>query len=206
VARGGALAGLAVLLRDGYVRRIGIYMMLLGMLATAFYAAQTELVGAEIAAGRAQHRWLAEVETYGQGLVLLLQLFATGRLLQRVSPVWLLASLPLVSLVGLSVWWLAPTAAAIFAVQVSRRGAQFALEKPAREVLYTPLDLETKHKVKFLLDTFAFRLGDLCGAVLQVQLRKWQFGAGAIVLVTVAVCAVWIVLGVSLGRQRRSIS
>jgi AAA family ATP:ADP antiporter len=206
VARGGALAGVAVLLRDGYVRRIGIYMMLLGMLATAFYAAQTELVGAEIAAGRAQHRWLAEVETYGQGLVLLLQLFATGRLLQRVSPVWLLASLPLVSLVGLSVWWLAPTAAAIFAVQVSRRGAQFALEKPAREVLYTPLDLETKHKVKFLLDTFAFRLGDLCGAVLQVQLRKWQLGAGAIVLVTVAVCAVWIVLGVSLGRQRRSIS
>jgi AAA family ATP:ADP antiporter len=202
VARGGMFAGVQVLLRDGYVRRIGVYMMLLGMLATAFYAAQTELVGSEIAAASQQHRWLADAETYGQGLVLVLQLCCTGRLLQRVPAAWLLVSLPLVSIVGLSIWWLIPSAAAIFAVQVARRGAQFALEKPAREVLYTPLDLETKHKVKFLLDTFAFRLGDLGGAVLQVQMRERQFGAGAIVLVTVLVCVVWIALGVSLGRRR----
>jgi ATP/ADP translocase len=31
---------------------------------------------------------------------------------------------------------------------IALRGVQFALEKPSREALYTPLDLETKNKVK----------------------------------------------------------
>ena len=200
-ASGGVLEGLRVLARDGYVRRIGVYMMLLGILATSFYAAQTELVGAQIKAGRAQHYWLAEVEKNGQGLVLLLQLFATGQLMRRVPGVLLLISLPLVSIVGLGTWWLWPSAFAIFFIQIGRRGTQYALEKPAREVLYTPLDLATKHKVKFLLDTFAFRLGDLLGAVLQLQLRDWKLSTGGIVLVTMGVALVWIVLGLSLGRR-----
>ncbi len=203
-ARGGVLAGLGVLARDGYARRIGLYMVLLGAVATAFYAAQTELVGAQIAAGRKQHHWLANVELWSQGLVLVLQLCCTGRLMTRLPGAVLLVSLPVVSIAGLGVWWLAPTALAIFAVQVTRRGAQFAFEKPAREVLYTPVDLETKHKVKFLLDTFAFRLGDLLGALLQVELRRWEIGAAGIVGVTVAVCVAWIGLGIGLGRRGRA--
>jgi AAA family ATP:ADP antiporter len=179
-------------------------MMLIGLLATAFYAAQTELVGQEYELGRQQHRWLADVEFYSQGLVLLLQVFCTGRLMTRLPAVLLLVSLPVVSIAGLGVWWLAPTALAIFVVQIVRRGAQFALEKPAREVLYTPLDLATKHKVKFLLDTFAFRLGDLFGAILAVGLRRFELGVGGIVLVTIVFALVWIVLGFALGRERRA--
>lgn len=198
--------GSLALLRQGYVARIGLYMLLLGMLATAFYAAQTELVGAQYEAAQAQHRWLAQVETYGQGLVFLLQLFCTARLLQRVPSSLLLMSLPLVSMLGISAWWWFPTAGAFFVVQVARRGAQFALEKPAREVLYTPLDLATKHRAKFLLDTFAFRLGDLLGAMLQAGLRDWQLGVRGIVLGTLALCGLWIVLAWSLSPQRRSIS
>jgi len=202
-ATGGMLEGLRVLARDGYVQRIAAYMLLLTILATAFYAAQTELVGAQIKAGKAQHYWLANAEFWGQGLVLGLQLFATGRLMKRLPAALLLISLPLVSVIGLGIWWLAPTALAIFFVQIGRRGTQYAFEKPAREVLYTPLDLETKHKVKFLLDTFAFRLGDLLGALLQLQLRRWELHTGQIVLVTIGVALVWIVLGVSLGRGRK---
>ncbi|MCA8964869.1 MAG: hypothetical protein H6838_09365 [Planctomycetes bacterium] len=201
-ATGGVLEGFRVLLRDGYAQRIGVYMMLLGVLATSFYAAQTELVGEQIKAGKAQHQWLASAEFWGQGLVLVLQLFWTGRLMKRLPGAVLLVSLPVVSVLGLGIWWLAPTAAAIFFVQIGRRGTQYAFEKPAREVLYTPLSLETKHKVKFLLDTFAFRLGDLLGAVLQLQLRDWKLTTGGIVLVTIGVAVVWIALGLSLGRRR----
>jgi ATP:ADP antiporter, AAA family len=204
VARGGMFAGLRIVLRDPQARAIGVYMMLLGVLATAFYAAQTELVGQGVDGGRAQHGWLADVETCGQGLVLLLQVFCTGRLLRRAPAFVLLASLPFVSLLGLGAWWVWPTAAAIFAVQVLRRGAQFALEKPAREVLYTPLDLETKHKVKFLLDTFAFRLGDLLGALLQVVMRDLAFGMSAIVGTTALVAVLWGLLAWSIDRRQRA--
>jgi AAA family ATP:ADP antiporter len=181
-------------------------MLLFGVVGTAFYAAQTELLGEELDAAQDQRAWLADVEVYSQGFVLLLQVFCTGRLLKVLPAAALLVSLPVVSMLGLYVWWLAPTAASIFFVQVARRGARFALEKPAREVLYTPFDLATKHKVKFLLDTFAYRLGDLLGAFLQVGLRDLALGTGAIVAVTVGVAALSIFVAVGIARGQRASS
>jgi AAA family ATP:ADP antiporter len=202
VASGGLGEGLRILARDRHALGIGVYMMLLGVLATAFYAAQTELVGKGVAQGREQHVWLATVEFWSQSLVLVLQLFCTGRLLQRWPGSALLVSLPIVSIVGLGALWLAPAVLTINLIQIGRRGAQYAFEKPAREVLYTPLALATKHKVKFLLDTFAFRFGDLLGALLAVQLRRSSLGPGGTVLITIAVALVWIALGLVLGRRR----
>ena len=124
----------------------------------------------------------------------------------RTSAVVLLVALPAVSILGLGCYWLAPTAVVIFAIQVGRRGVNYAIEKPSREVLYTPLDLATKHKVKFLLDTFAYRLGDLVGAVTQVWLRELGLGVGAIVLVTAGVALVWIKVATSLTSGQRGSS
>ena len=201
VARGGAFAGLVLLARSGYVRTIGIYMLMLGMLAAAFYSAQTELVGKGVHSSRDQHSILADVEFWSQTLVLCLQLFCTGRLLRRLPSMVFLVAMPALSILGLGVLWLWPVVLAINLVQIARRGAQFALEKPAREVLYTPLDLESKHKVKFLFDTFGFRFGDLLGVLLQAQMRTWQLGAGSIIATTCALALIWGVLGFWLGKR-----
>lgn len=200
VASGGILQGLRIIAGDRRALQITIYMMLVGFVATAFEAAQTELVGKEIDRAWEQKSFLADVGLYGSALVLVLQLFCTGRWMPRLRPAWLLSSLPVVSIVGLLLYSVAPTAAFIFVLQVVRRGANYAVEKPAREVLYTPLDLATKHKVKFLVDTFALRFGDLVGAFAQVWLRQWGFGVGGIVTVTIVFAAIWIAIARSLGR------
>lgn len=206
IAGGGLLEGMRLLRASSRARGIGVYMLLLGMLATAFAAAQTELVGRHLDAARAQHRLLADVEFWSQSLVLALQLFCTSRLLQRWPAAALLVSLPVVSIAGLLALWLAPAVLTINLVQIGRRGAQFALEKPAREVLYTPLPLAAKHKLKFLLDTFAFRAGDLLGAWLAFGLRALELGAGPASGATIAVAGLWIALGVRLGRPDQSAS
>jgi len=204
--RGGLLGGLKIVLRDRRALQIAIYMMLVGFVATAFYAAQTELVGEQIAAGRQQHEWFADVGFYGNVLVLLLQLFWTGRMMSNWSAFAMLASLPIVSIVGLGLWSLFPTAVAIFGLQVVRRGTQYAFEKPAREVLFTPLEIGAKHKVKFFVDTCALRIGDLLGAVVQVQLREAGIGVAGIATITVAFALVWIAIAWSLGRAQPSSS
>jgi AAA family ATP:ADP antiporter len=204
VAKGGILQGLRIVMRDRRALQIAVYMMLVGFVATAFEAAQTELVGNEIDLAWQQKSFLADVGLYGNGLVLALQVFCTGQLMPRLRAVTLLSSLPVVSIIGLILYSLAPSAGVIFVLQVARRGANYAFEKPAREVLYTPLDLETKHKVKFLLDTFALRLGDLGGAVVQVWLRDLGFGIGAIVTVTIVFAMVWIGIACLLGRSAPS--
>jgi AAA family ATP:ADP antiporter len=203
VAGGGLLAGLRLLLREPYLLAIGGYMLMLGMVATAFAVAQIVIVGDQVADPRGQHGLLADVETLTQCLVLVLQLFWTGRLLRSLPQALFLCLLPLLAVLGLGALWLWPLVATVAIVQILRRGAQFALEKPAREVLYTPLDLETKHKVKFLLDTFAFRFGDLLGAWLQVLAGAAGPQAGVAVPATMVLCACWAALGLLLGRRRR---
>ena len=201
VSRGGTFAGLPLLLRDGYLRAIGVYMLLLAILATAFAAAQTEILG-ELATAAKQHQKSAEIEFRTQSTVLLLQLFCTGRLMSRLAPTWFLIALPSVSILGLGFLSLWPTVAVITWVQIARRGVQHSFDKPAREVLYTPLDLETKHKVKFMLDTFVFRFGDVLGALLAVGLRWLHWGPAGVAGITIAVGCVWIGVGVFLGRRR----
>ena len=201
VASGGVLEGLRVLARSWRARGIGVYMVLLGVVATAFAAARIDIVGTIVPDDRERHALLGGIEFWSQTFVLALQVFCTGRLLPRWPGALLLVSLPVVSIVGLGALWLAPVLATIYTIDVARRGAQYAFERPAREVLYTPLSLATKHKVKFLLDTFAFRAGDLAGAWIAVALAGWGLGVGGAAAVTVVVALAWIGLGIALGRR-----
>jgi ATP:ADP antiporter, AAA family len=178
--------------------------MLLGMVATAFAAAQTQVVGEQVEKASGQLKWLATNEALCQSLVLVLQLCATGRLLRRWSPIVFLCLLPTLAIAGLWVLWLWPFALVVSWVQVVRRGGQFAFEKPAREALYTPFDVVTKHKVKFLLDTVAFRFGDLLGAWFQVWLRAGDLGPGGIAWATVGLAVIWAAIGIALGVGARS--
>jgi ATP:ADP antiporter, AAA family len=170
------------------------------MVATAFSVAQTRLVGEQVHGSRNQLEWLGTLEANIQGILLVLQLLATSRLLKRLPAALFLSLLPVVAMVGIGALSLWPTVVAVSLVQMARRVSQFAFEKPAREVLYTPFDLETKHKVKFLLDTFIIRLGDFLGACYQVLLVGWGVGVGVVALGTVGLAVVWAVLGLGLGR------
>ena len=196
VARGGTFAALPMLVREPRVRALAIYMLFVAVLATTFAASQTAILGAEIDEARKQHEKLANIEFWSQATVLALQLFCTGRLLQRLPLALFLVALPCASVLGLSAVAMWPTVAVISAVQIARRGVQHAFDRPGREVLYTPLDLETKHKAKFVLETFVFRLGDLAGAIVIVQLA-----ANSVVAVSIGVALAWVGLGTWLGRR-----
>lgn len=205
VARGGLLEGLRLLRRDRYLWAIAAYMAMLGMVGTAFYVAQTDLVG-HIERPQDQTGWFAEVDLLGQGTVLVVQLFFTGRLLQRLPPWLFLTLMPVLSIVGLGTLSIWPVVSVLGAIQILRRGANYSLQKPSREVLYTPMSLATKHKTKILLDTCVFRAGDLLGAWLQVALWTGEGGARAALMGTIGLAVVWGVLGVGIGlRSTRTV-
>jgi AAA family ATP:ADP antiporter len=111
---------------------------------------------------------------------------------------------PILSAFGLCAVWAWPSVATVGVVMIALRGVQFALEKPSREALYTPLDLETKHKVKFLLDTVALRFGDWIGACIQLTIVKQSaHGANAALVAALLGAALWALLGARIGRTPR---
>src|SRR5690606_15397641 len=91
-------------------------------------------------------------------------LFVTGRFIKWLGIGAALAFLPVVTLIGFGVMGFVPTLAVLVAFQVARRAGNFAIQRPAREALFTVLSRSDKYKAKNFSDTFVYRLGDQVGA------------------------------------------
>jgi AAA family ATP:ADP antiporter len=101
--------------------------------------------------------------------------------------------------------WLAmsPTLAVIAIFQVVRRGTEYAVTRPAREVLYTVASREDRYKTKSFIDTFVYRLGDQVGIWSGTMFT--EVGAILAPLAAIGVAVVWLVTAIWLGRRQREL-
>ena len=81
---------------------------------------------------------------------------------------------------------LAPTLAMVLVTQVMRRGADYGLAKPTREMLYTVLNPESKFKSKSLIDTVLQRGADTLGNWLYVLIAG--LGLAGLSVLSAAIC------------------
>ena len=86
-------------------------------------------------------------------------------------------------------------------VMCVRRVGEYALVKPAREMLFVPLSSDEKYKVKNFIDTVVYRGGDALSA--QVEGIFASFGIMVVLLVGAVISFVWGTLGVFLGQKYR---
>jgi AAA family ATP:ADP antiporter len=91
----------------------------------------------------------------------------------------------------------------LVAVQVVRRTLNYALVKPARESLYTPLSRAAQYRAKSFIDTFVYRGGDALGASAFDLLAGLGVGLTGIAMVAVPVCLAWSAVALNLGRRQR---
>jgi AAA family ATP:ADP antiporter len=113
-------------------------------------------------------------------------LTARGGVRATLTALWLLIALSFAVLV------LFPTGAVLLMTQVIRRGADYGLFKPAREMLFTVLSPETKFKSKSLLDTVLQRGADSTGSGLYLLVAP--LGLAGIAALSASAC-VLLVLG-----------
>jgi AAA family ATP:ADP antiporter len=107
----------------------------------------------------------------------------------------------MISIAGFSWLGVAPVLAAVVVFQVVRRTGDFALTRPAREVLYVPLSREDKYKAKNFIDTFIYRSGDQIGAWTHAGLLAMGLGVGGIAIAGVPFSLAWLALALWLGRK-----
>lgn len=196
-------SGVLLVLRSPYLQAICAYLVLYSLSSTFLYLAQAGIVAAA-EDGRAERaRLLATIEVWVQSATLLTQLTVTGRLLQRVGTGPLLAVLPLVTAAGFAVLGWRPQLVTLVGVQVVRRTLNYALVKPARESLYTPLSRAAQYRAKSFIDTFVYRGGDALGASAFDLLAGLGVGLTGIAMVAVPVCLAWSAVALNLGRRQR---
>ena len=113
-----------------------------------------------------------------------------------------LAMLPLLSMIGFIGMGLMPILGLLAVFQVLRRAADYAMARPAREVLYTVLRREDKYKAKSFIDTFVYRAGDQIGAWSYPLLTWLGLGLTGISFVAAPLAALWCALSLWLGRKQ----
>jgi AAA family ATP:ADP antiporter len=206
VIGGGTLDGIRDVLRSRYLLGIAGLMLFFTISSTFLYFQQAEITRVVFGTDSASRtRFFANIDLIVNVLTLLTQLFITGRLMKWLGVGASLAFLPVVSVFGFGILAVAPVLTALVVLQVLRRAGNFAIQRPAREVLYTILARTDKYKSKNFTDSFVYRVGDQVGAWSYTIITWLGLGIAGASMIMVPFSAVWLLLAVWLGWRYRSI-
>ena len=197
---GSIWAGLTLIARSPYLIAIAGFVLLLTTATTFLYFEQARIVEATFPDRTSQTQVFAAIDATVQSLTIGIQLLFTGRLAKRLGVTVLLAAVPAVMMFGFGLLALAATFPVLAFVMIVRRVGEYALVRPGREMLFAPLDAETKYKAKNTIDTLVYRGGDLISGWAYTGI-VWVASTGAVALAGVAVAAVWAMLGYAIGRS-----
>ena len=156
---GGVLAGIYHTVRSPYLLGVSAFLLLYSVTSTFVYSQQAAIVAHDLTDRAAQTVFFSNINFGVNTVALVLQLFFTGRIVLTLGVALALAILPVITMGGFAVLAMTPTLTVIAVFQVVRRGIEYAVTRPAREVIYTVVSREDRYKSKGFIDTFVYRLG-----------------------------------------------
>jgi ATP:ADP antiporter, AAA family len=199
---GSVLAGITHTFRSPYFANIVLFMLFFSVTATFIYFQQADIVSRNFTSRGEQTAFFASVDLAVNIATLFIELFLTSRIMRFLGVGRTLAILPLVTVVAFGALALLPTVAALMAVQVVRRSSDYAIARPAREVLYTVAAREDRYKTKNFIDTVVYRAGDQLGAWAYVLLTGLGLQIAHIGIVGALLGVAWLLNGLWLGRRQ----
>jgi AAA family ATP:ADP antiporter len=202
---GNWLAGFKGFVTNPYLLAIGAFILLYTTIGSFVYFEQVDLLREYSREQRtsilATLAAVVNVLTFGLGI------FATSRIVTKLGMTVTLALVPVFICAGLVILAFAPLLTVLLALQVARQAGNFGITRPAREMLFTQVDRETRFKSKPVIDVVVYRGGDALSSVAFASLTDGVgLGVAAMAAIGAAIAAVWASAGIYLGRvfQRRS--
>ncbi len=197
---GSPLAGISLLANSRYLLGIALFVLLFTAVGTFMYMQQAELLRDSLATSAERTRVLATVDLTVNALCIPFQIFATGRMVARFGLTAVLLVVPVFMIGGFIALSAAPVLLVLIAVQVLRRAGDYAITRPARELLFTALPKESRFKAKNVIDTVIYRGGDAANAWFYALLGGLGLGLAGIAATGAVIAAVWAVVAWRLGR------
>jgi len=215
----GPQGGFELIFRDRYLMWIAVLIVLLNVVNTTGGYVLNRLI-----VGEAASRFGAGPEAVVQSrqfvtafsgsitaavnlLGLLLQLFATSRVLRLIGVRGALFILPVIALINYSVIVVAPLLAVVRVGKVLENSTDYSIQNTLRQALFLPTTREAKYKAKAAIDTFFTRTGDVVSAGFvalgQVMGLSTSVFAGLNVGLTVA--WLWVARRISTEHRRRTV-
>ncbi|MBU1534124.1 MFS transporter [Myxococcota bacterium] len=199
---GNICAGAVRVFRSPYLMGIVIFIFLYTTLSTILYFEQAHLIRDAFASSGERTRIFSLMDLAVNILTISAQLFITSRIVNRLGLSFALAIIPLLLAAGLMFLGLFPLLPVILGLQIIRRAGNYAITRPAREMLYTVVPIEDKYRSKNFIDTVVYRGGDVSSGWLFSGLKAVGLTLSAIALVAVPISLLWVGVAWSLGKMK----
>ena len=201
---GNVFAGITLIARSPYLIGIALFIVGISAVSTLLYFEQLRIVEVTFSEAAAQTRAFARIDWLVQTITVISQVFITGRIATRFGITALLTAVPLVMVLGFFVLASSGAFAVFVAVIVLRRAGEYAFVRPGREMLWSPLDKETKYKAKNTVDVPVYRGADYVIAQGQDAISAAGMSASNIMMIGAGVAGLWALVGWWLGRRFES--
>ena len=196
---GNPFAGFKMFFSNPYLLAIGLFIFLYTGISSFVYFELKNLLS-ELSRAERTAVW-AQMDLVVNILSIATGLFATSRIVGRFGMPVTIALVPVMICIGLLILAVSPFLGAVVALQVIRRAGNYAVTRPAREMLFTRVDRETRFKAKPVIDIVAYRGGDMLMAWLFTGLTQGLgLGVAAVAVVGAGIAALWSLVGIYLGR------
>lgn len=202
---GGILAGAARVFQSPYLTAIAVYIIFYTVLSTILYFEQAHIIKNSIADPLTRTSLFASMDLAVNIFTLFGQLFITSRLVERAGLSLALAAIPLFVAFGFSLLVFFPVLPVLVVFQVLRRIGNYALTKPAREMLFAAVSPEDKYKSKNFIDTVIYRGGDAFSGWFFTALIAIGLTLTTIPFVAIFIALLWSVNGVLLGKKKNDV-
>jgi AAA family ATP:ADP antiporter len=197
---GNPFAGFKMFVTNPYLLAIGVFILLYTAIGSFVYFEQKNLLAEYTRVERTEI--LAYVDLVVNLLTFGIGMFATSRIVTNFGMAATLALVPIFIVAGLIILAFAPVLIVALALQVGRRAGNYAITRPAREMLFTAVDRETRFKAKPVIDIAVYRGGDAISSIAFAGLTDGVgLGLGAMAAVGAGIAAVWAVVGRYLGAM-----
>ena len=199
---GGSIwAGIRLALSSPYLLGICLYLFFLTTTATFLYLEQMRLVSEQIPSTQGRTRLFALIDLVVNVLTFLVQMTVTSRMIRRFGLVSALVVLPVASALGFGLIAVMPFLVTFVLFTIVRRVGEYAIAKPAREVLFTVVSREEKYKAKNFIDTAVSRGGDATTGWMVSGVKALGATAGQMAWVLVPLALFWGWVGWRVARE-----
>ena len=196
---GNPLAGFKMFFSNPYLLSIGLFIFLYTGISSFVYFELKNLLS-DFSRSERSVIW-AQMDLAVNILAISTGLFATGRIVTKFGMPATIAMVPIMICIGLLVLAISPLLGVVMVLQIIRRAGNYAVTRPAREMLFTLVNQETRFKAKPVIDIVAYRGGDMLTAWLFTGLTQGLgLGLAAVAAVGAVIASLWALVGIYLGK------
>lgn len=199
---GSLFTGITQTFRSPYLLGIAVFILCYAVTSTVLYFQQATIATQSFPDSASRTAFFASINLWINGITLVIQLFLTGRIIAWIGIAFTLCALPLLSVLGFAGLATVPGIGIFIVFQVARSVSNYALTRPAREVLFTAVSREERYKTKNFIDTVVYRMGDQVAAWSYAGLLAVGLSLTGIAAVAIPLSVVWLLLGLWLGQRQ----